>query len=172
MYSVNSLIKDSGKQIVNLIDCCPFCASPAHIIWQGLHPPLYGVKCRNCGASIPTTRATATEAISVWNRRAGLASLGGRATAGIRSRRKIAAAKRNLNKARQVRKLNRLRTEEEVAYAKLKHYRTIERAELEAAVAEDQVFFKQRENLILANPALRSLYESLRHAGIREQGGI
>jgi hypothetical protein len=104
---------------------------------------LYGVKCRNCGASIPTTHATAKEAISVWNRRAGLAAVGGKATKGLRSRRKIAAAKRNLKKARQVRQLNRLRVEGEAAYTKLQEYRTVERAELEAALAADQAFLKQ-----------------------------
>src|SRR5437868_8941977 len=66
MYIMNSLIEESGRPVVNLIVCCPFCAGSAHVIWHGLHPPLYGVRCRNCGASIPTTRTTAKEAISVW----------------------------------------------------------------------------------------------------------
>ncbi len=165
---MNSLIEESGKQVVNRIVCCPFCAGPAHVIWQGLHPPLYGIKCRNCGASIPASYATTTEAISAWNRRAGLARLGGKSTAGIRSRRRVAAARRNLKKARHVRQFNRLRAEGEAAYTTLQEYRAVERAELEAAVADDQVFLKQRENVILADPVLRTLYQSLKHAGTHE----
>jgi hypothetical protein len=161
MYNVNSLIEESGKQVVNLIVCCPFCAGPAHVIWQGLHPLLYGVRCRNCGASIPTTRTTAKEAISIWNRRAGLASRGGRATAGIRTRRKLVAARRNLKKARQVRQRDRLRTAAEAAYATLQQYRQMERAELEAAMGRDRAWIEERKDLILADPALRSMYELL-----------
>ena len=165
---MNSPINDSGKQIINSIVCCPFCSAPGHVYWAGLQPPLYGVKCRNCGASIPTTHATAREAISAWNRRAGLAAVGGKATKGLRSRRKITVAKRNLKKARQVRRLNRLRAEAETAYTKLQEYRAVERAKLEAAVADDQVFLKQRENVILADPVLRTLYQSLKQAGTQE----
>lgn len=161
MYDMNSLIEESGKQVVNRIVCCPFCAGAAHVIWQGLRPPSYGVKCRNCGASIPTSRATAREAISAWNRRAGLATRGGKATKGIRSRRKLAAARRNLKKARQVRQLNRLRAEVEVAYAKLQPYRAAERAELEVSYAKDMAWFKEREPVIMADPVLRRMYESL-----------
>ena len=161
MYDMNSVIEESGKQVVNRIVCCPFCAGAAHVIWQGLRPPSYGVKCRNCGASIPTSRATAREAISAWNRRAGLATRGGKATKGIRSRRKLAAARRNLKKARQVRQLNRLRAEVEVAYAKLQPYRAAERAELEVSYAKDMAWFKEREQLIMAHPVLRDMYELL-----------
>lgn len=93
-----------------------------------------------------------------------MATVGGKATAGIRSRRKLAAAMRNLKKARHVRKLNRLRAKAEVAYTTLQHYRNPERVELEAAIAEDRVFFKQREDLILGDPVLRSVYQLLRHA--------
>ena len=158
---MNSLIEESGRPVVNLIVCCPFCAGPAHVIWQGLHPPLYGVKCRNCCASIPTTRASAKEAISVWNRRAGLARCGGKATKGIRSRRKVAAARRNLKKARHVRQLTRLQGKVEAAYAKLRPYRAAERAELEALCAEDRAWLKEREQMIMADPVLRDLYELL-----------
>jgi hypothetical protein len=161
MYTMNSLIQESGKLIVNRIVCCPFCAGTAHIVLQGLQPPLYGIKCRICGASIPITNATAMEAISAWNRRSGLATRGGRATAGIRTRRKLAAARRNLKKARHVRKLNQLRATVEAAYAKLQPYRAAERAELEALIANDRAWLKDKEHLILSNHALRPMYDRL-----------
>ena len=159
---MNSVIEESGKQVVNRIVCCPFCAGAAHVIWQGLRPSLYGVKCRNCGASIPASRATAGEAISAWNRRSGLARRGGEATKGIRSRRKVAAARRNLKKARQVRQFNRLRiAAAEAAYTTLQHYRKMERDELEAAMDRDRAWIEERKDVILADPVLRSMYELL-----------
>lgn len=161
IYNMNSLIEESGRQVVNLIVCCPFCAGPAHVIWQGLRPLLYGVRCRNCGASIPTTRTTAKEAISIWNRRSGLASRGGKATAGIRTPGKLSAARRNLEKARQVRQLNRLRASEETAYTTLQQFRQMERAELEAAMERDRTWMEERKDAILAHPTLRSMYEVL-----------
>src|SRR5208283_956460 len=91
------------------ICCCPFCSAGGHLTFCGLNPVRYGVQCRGCGASVPARHASQQDAISVWNRRSGLATLGGKATKGLRSRRKLAAAKRNLRKARQTRQLNRLR---------------------------------------------------------------
>ena len=161
MYDMNSLIEESGKQVVNRIVCCPFCAGAAHVIWQGLRPPSYGVKCRDCCASIPTIHASAKEAISAWNRRSGLATRGGKATKGIRSPRKVDAARRNLKKARHVRQLNRLRIAEEAAFTNLQHYRKMERDKLEAAMDRDRAWIEERKDVILADPVLRSMYELL-----------
>jgi restriction alleviation protein Lar len=162
MYNMNSLIEESGRQVVNLIVCCPFCASPAHVVWEGLKPPLYGIRCRNCGASVPTIRATAKEAISVWNRRAGLASVGGKATAGIRSRRKLAAARRNLKKAREVRQLNRIRLSLETAYAHIRPYREQEFAESQAALAKSWAELAVLEPRIRRYPDLSELLDWLK----------
>lgn len=116
--------------------------------FSGLNPVRHGVQCRNCGASIPATHPKCQDAISAWNRRSGLAMLGGRATRGIRSRRKLEAARDNLQKARQARKLNRLRHGVEVAYAAIKPYRQQQLAESEAAVAES------RDELAILGPKI------------------
>lgn len=155
-------MRNAEKKALNLVCCCPFCASSAHVTWEGLDPLFYGVTCRNCGASIPRTHATASEAISVWNRRSGLATLGGKATAGLRSPQKLEAARRNLKKAREVRQLNRIRAEAEAAYNQLQYYRKVERADLEGLRAEDVAWFEEREDVIMADPVLRTLYQSLR----------
>src|SRR5712664_2606994 len=99
-------------------------------------PVLYGVRCRNCGASIPATHAESKNAIRLWNRRSGLATLGGKATRGKVSRRKLAAIRRNLKKARETRQLSRLRRMAETAYATLRFYRQQERELIEAEVAK------------------------------------
>jgi len=43
----------------------------------------------------------------------------------------------------------------------LRSARAVERAEMEAAIAQDRAWLKEREHLIMANPVLRKLYESL-----------
>ena len=155
-------MNQSSIDIVNdgikLIRCCPFCAGGAHVSFQGLKPLLYGIHCRNCGAGIPARYTSQQKAIQVWNRRSGLASLGGRATRGIRSRRKLAAARRNLKRAR---KLTWLRREIDAAMAVIKPFHDKEMAENEAALREDLAWLREREQLIFANPVLREMYESL-----------
>jgi hypothetical protein len=140
------------------IRCCPFCSGGGHLTFCGLTPTRYGIQCRNCGASVPARHASHQDAIRAWNRRSGLAMLGGRATKGLRSRRKLAAARRNLKTARQW-KLIRQRVE--TAYTAIKPYREKQLAETEAAIAADRAWLKEREPLILANPVLRTMYESL-----------
>jgi len=119
---------------------------------------LFGVHCRSCGANIPATHYKCQDAISAWNRRSGLAAMGGRATRGIRSRRKLAAARRNLRTAR---KWKLIRQEVEAAYTAIKPVRAAELAEMEAAVAADRAWLQKREPMILADPALRQLYDLL-----------
>lgn len=125
---------------------------------MGLNPVLYGVRCRDCAASIPAKHPNIKDATRAWNKRSGLASVGGKATKGIRSRRKLAAARRNLKTARQW-KLVRLRVE--TAYATLRPYRVQELAKLEATAAEDRAWLQEREPLIMADPVLRQLYDLL-----------
>jgi len=84
--------------------------------------------------------------------------MGGRATRGIRSRRKLAAARRNLKTARQ---WKRIRQSVESAYTALKPLRAAELAEMEAAVAEDRAWLQEREPMILADPVLHHLYDLL-----------
>jgi hypothetical protein len=90
-------------------------------------------------------------------------------TAGIRTPRKLAAAKHNLEKARQVRQLNRLRTAAQTAYTTLQKYRKMERAELEAAMEQDRAWIEERKDLILAHPALRSMYELLQRKNVPDR---
>ena len=161
MYGMNSITNKSEIVLPNSLGCCPFCAGSSHINWVGLNPLLYGVTCRNCGASIRAIHPKKEDAIRAWNRRSGLASIGGRATRGNRSRRKLAAARRNLKTAREVRKLNRMRATVEAAYASIKPYRDQELTEMEAASAENRAWLKEREHLILADPRMRSMYELL-----------
>jgi hypothetical protein len=95
----------------------------------------YGVQCRTCGASIPAIRPKSQDAIRAWNRRLSLARLGGKATRGLRSGRKLAAALCNLKKGQsQVRQVNKLRQGAEAAFTELAPYR--EREWIGAQVAE------------------------------------
>jgi hypothetical protein len=87
--------------------------------------------------------------------------MGGRATRGIRSRRKLAAARRNLKKARQVRQINRLRQGIEAAYTALKPYRQREFAMAEAALAQERAELKILEPKIMSDPLLRQIYTEL-----------
>ena len=90
-----------------------------------------------------------------------MAALGGKATKGLRSRRKLVAARRNLKKARQARQLNRLRQEFEAAYVVLKPYREKQLAEMEAAIARDRAELKLLEPKIMQHPLLRRYYEEV-----------
>jgi hypothetical protein len=138
MYSMKSSTLNFANDAVNRIRCCPFCAGSAYEIWFDLKPVRYGVQCRSCHATIPATHLTSKEAITTWNRRSGLAKIGGEATAGIRSEKKLRACRANLEKAREVRLLNRLRLKCEIARAILRPYREKELVEAEAALAKTQ----------------------------------
>ena len=150
------------NNFLNSIRCCPFCAATGHLTFRGLSPVLYGVQCRSCGANIPANRAKSQDAIQAWNRRRGLASAGGKATKGIMTRKKHRSCRRNLRIARREKKMKSIRAEGEVLYWKLKELRAVERAEMQAERAENLAWLKQREPQIMADPALRQLYESLK----------
>jgi hypothetical protein len=81
------------------------------------------------------------EAIVLWNRRSGgVSALGGKATKGITSRKKRRACRRNLRKAREARKLNRLRQEIRQAAEKQRPYYQ----ELEDWAVEKAVLSRER----------------------------
>ncbi len=168
---MNLSTKNFVSNSINSIRCCPFCGTSAHVFWVGLNPLTYGVRCRSCGASIPAIHTEYQDAVRAWNRRSGLAMLGGRATRGIRSRRKLAAARRNLKKARQTRQLNRLRQAEEVIYARLRPYRQQETAIIEAAVAGSRAELAILEPRIRQYPDLSELLDWLKRRWERAEGG-
>jgi hypothetical protein len=81
---------------------------------------------------------------------------------GLRSKRKLAAARRNLKKARQARQLNWLRHGVEVAYATIKPYRQQELAESKAAFAASMAELAVLEPLIRQNPYLSDMLGDLK----------
>lgn len=123
---------------------------------------MYGVKCRDCGASIPAVHTEYRYAVGAWNRRSGLAKLGGESTCGLKSARKLAAARRNLKKAREVRQLNRMRQEIEAAYAVIKPYRQQESARMEAAIAKSRAEIAALEPVIRFYPDLSEMLDELK----------
>lgn len=171
MYSVNPSTQNIVNNSIGSVRCCPICAGPAHISWEGLDPLLYGVRCRDCGASIPAIHRRSNDAIQVWNRRSGLAAVGGRATKGLCSPRKLAAARRNLEKAREVRQLNRLRQSAEATYAALKPLREQERRLIEARLAESRAELATLEPLIKQDPELSAMLEWLKSCQAHPEDG-
>ena len=109
---------------------CPFCGSEDLLV--SVHDR-YGVQCA-CGASLQPSHRTLVEALIRWNKRSGgAAAAGGRATKGLCSRRKLAAAKRNLKKARYARLVIRLKVKTAAAIAQLRPYREAEQLRLEGS---------------------------------------
>ncbi len=158
---MNLSTNNSVNNLPNSIRCCPFCSASCHVTFEGINPLLFGVQCRCCRASIPATHTEYQDAVRAWNRRSGLAMLGGKATRGLRSRRKLAAARRNLKKARQTRQQNRTWRAVDAAYATLKPFREQELALAEASVARDRAELKALEPKIMSHPLLRKFYEEL-----------
>jgi hypothetical protein len=116
------------------IRSCPFCANSAELVGATGH---FGVCCLACGVGFLAIYPTREVAVDLWNRRiAGTA--GGRATAGRCSRRKLRAAKRNLRRARQQKKLRAIRAHIEALLPKLQAARDAEMAELKAAAARSR----------------------------------
>jgi len=161
MYVMSPSTIDPVNNLANSICCCPLCAGTAHISWAGLDPLLYGVGCRDCGASIPAIHLNRQDAVRLWNRRKGLAALGGKATAGKCSRLKRISCRRNLKRGREAKQLKRLRTEFEAKMRLLRSARAVERAEMQAARAENWAWLKANEENIMADPTLRRMYELL-----------
>ena len=87
---------------------CPFCSRSAHPI-QLNDGFAFLVECTGCKVRSPTTYPSVLAAAGWWNQRAGTPSaFGGRATRGISTKRKRASSRRNLRRARWVKKCRRL----------------------------------------------------------------
>ena len=150
-----------ADQPTSILKICPFCAGPAEVVTAN-EPTRYGVRCVSCHAGFQPVFKDREEAFLVWNWRGGTASAaGGRATKGLRSRRKVATARRNLRKARTAKKLKEIRAKIDIAYAQLKRLRAAQIAEAEAAAAEGRAWLKAREPEILADPVLSKIYSLL-----------
>src|SRR5512137_445137 len=106
---------------------CPFCGSRAELVLA--HDQVRrGIQCSACSACVPPVHRSEFEAMMRWNRRSGgVAAAGGRATRGLRSRRKLPAAKRNLKVARKAKQIKRIRAKTDEAVARLRPYREAER---------------------------------------------
>jgi Restriction alleviation protein Lar len=157
MYGMSFCTHEFVNDLAGPIRCCPFCSATGHLTFRELSPVRYGIQCRTCGASIPAIHPTSQAAILVWNQRRGLASSGGKATRGKCSRRKLAAARNNLKKARQVRQVNRLRNGAEAAFKALQPHRQREREWIEAQLAESRAELVDLEPLIKKDPQLSEL---------------
>ena len=157
----NHAATSQADQPTPALKCCPFCAGKAEVITAN-EPTRYGVRCSSCHGGFQPAYKAREEAVFLWNWRGGTSSAaGGRATKGLRSKRKVASAKRNLRKARAAKKLKKVWAEIDVAYAQLKPLRAAQTAEAEAAVAEGHAWLKAREAEILADPLLRRVYNLL-----------
>jgi hypothetical protein len=163
MDTISELMPTSSG--VSPLRTCPFCAGAGEFIGDPDSPGV-GVRCARCGASIPAIHAARKEATAIWNRRYGsatsLSALGGAATRGLSTPRKRAASRRNLKRARQQKKLNRIKAGIEASYARLKEARTAEEAEAVAAATGSCARLAELEPLILADPVLRRAWELLR----------
>ena len=84
--------------------------------------------------------------------------MGGRATRGIRSPRKLAAARRNLKVARQ---WKQIRQQLEIARTVIKPFEQKLLAKIAEDGANDRAWLKERESAILADPTLRGIYQML-----------
>jgi hypothetical protein len=130
-----------------------------------LDEPRHGVHCLCCRAGFLPVYETQAEVVALWNCRRGTASaFGGRSSRGLRSRRKLAAAKRNLKLARQSKLLKRVRTKTDEAVARLRPYREAERLRLEALAARSR-------SRLDADPALSRLLNLVRPGQGYEEPG-
>ena len=143
---------------------CPFCGSPAQLVLDHDHVRR-GIQCSVCSACVPPLHRSEFEAMARWNRRSGgVAAAGGRATLGLRSRRKLAAAKRNLVLARRAKKIIRLKAKTDDAVARLRPYREAEGRELEELA-------RRSRSRLEADPALSRLLNLVRPGQDYEEPG-
>jgi hypothetical protein len=92
-----------NASVTTTIKPCPFCAGQAKLT-ASTEPLRYGVICLDCPAEIPPLLLTQEVAIRIWNRRSGLAAIGGQATKGIMTQKKRKACQKNLELARAVKR--------------------------------------------------------------------
>jgi hypothetical protein len=124
---------ETGKQVEiarrKRLKRCPFCAGRAHVRINQDKSDLR-IQCEDCDLRTPSGHPEKEEQLRAWwNRRAGSPSAyGGRATKGISTKRKRAASRRNLRRARVVAKSRRMAD-------KLEAMREVEEAEYQAEIA-------------------------------------
>jgi hypothetical protein len=108
---------------------CPFCAGRAQLRIDQDKTDLR-IQCEDCDLRTPSSQPENEEQLRAWwNRRKGSPSaFGGRATKGISTKRKRAASRRNLRRARVVAKSRRMAE-------KLQAMREVEEAEYQAEIA-------------------------------------
>jgi Na+-translocating ferredoxin:NAD+ oxidoreductase RnfC subunit len=151
MSKLSNLIPDASS--VSVLIACPLCGGASEFVCDSDLSGV-GIRCINCGMSIPPNHANSIEAAATWNRRQGsakaLAALGGAATRGLSTPRKRAASRRNLKKARARKKLKRIQAGIEIAYTRLKQARRAEQADVEAAAARSYARLMDLESLIQA----------------------
>jgi hypothetical protein len=147
------------------LKCCPFCGGGAEMTTALFDEPRHGVHCPPCRVGLFPVYETQAAAVALWNWRNGTASAsGGRATRGLRSRRKLAAAKRNLKLARKAKQIKRVRAKTDEAVARLRPYREAERLRLEALAARSR-------SRLDADPALSRLLNLVRPGQGYEEPG-
>ena len=101
-------MKNRDRAAPVTIKTCPFCASAASLAEAG-SPPRFGVRCGGCQVRVSEIYQSREEALAAWGQRRGTASyFGGRATKGLTTRRKNAACRKNLRRAREKKRLNAL----------------------------------------------------------------
>lgn len=135
--------------------------------WVALNPLLFGVRCHRCGASVPASHPDREDAVRAWNRRSGLATLGGKATRGKSSWKKRRACRRNLGIARRRKKLKAVKTQIDTAASRLKVLREVELASLEEASARDRAELEALAHhpVLRKDPVLTGMLARLTHGG-------
>jgi hypothetical protein len=115
---------------------CAHCGGPAEVV-VGYDPTRFGAHCRQCGVCVLPVYQDQDQAVALWNRRSGtISALGGKATGGKCSRRKLRAAKRNLKKGRQQKQLKRIRANIEIMAPQLRAARVAELSEAKERAAQ------------------------------------
>ncbi|MGD0614170.1 MAG: Lar family restriction alleviation protein, partial [Verrucomicrobiota bacterium] len=164
MYVVDTnemLSADEIHASVPVLKRCPFCYSNAKVA-TAYEPTRYGIHCPGCAAGFLPVLETEREAVARWNRRAGTVSAaGGRATRGLTSRRKAAAARRNLRKAREQKQLNALKREITARLEALRSNRQEMEQWVTAQTAESRQRLKKLLDELRDHPACSDLVREI-----------
>ena len=151
--------RDSITLVAYLIKPCPFCAGRA-VVTENIDREVFSIECCGCSLQFMNVFKSFEEAALMWcRRRSTVSAAGGRATRGLSTRKKRRACRRNLRRARKMKKLKWIRSQYEPLYQRNKARLAEEIAELKAALKDDLAYFKEREHLIIDNPTLREFYE-------------
>jgi hypothetical protein len=148
--------------VATLVRNCPFCNSRG-LLTLAVNPKGYGISCCGCLMRFPERFRTWDDAITAWmSRRGTVSSLGGKATAGRCSRRKLRASKRNLRRARERQQLMRIRAKVEKLASLVRIAREVEMADLQKKVAEDREWVRSMEPVFRQHPVLNQMLQLLK----------